>query len=327
MDRRRDIPVLFFPHPAIWAVLSMFFAGAVAWAWMTHFTFYPLSGGHAVVAAYIGAILTLMFAAAVILRERWPNLSRALFSWLLVMLLIKTGVMLNYLGARAAFPLIDAWLHRADVALGFNWMAHVARVNSHPQIISLLAFVYKQISPVLLLTFFILAAMRDARRLHEYISLLFMTLMVVNICSIFLPATGAYAFLHPSADMTGNMPPDIAGRHSLIDFMALRTGEMTSAAFDKVTGIVTFPSFHAIAALLTTWVLRDRKIFFWPFAIFNLISLVSAISIGGHYLTDLIGGAVTLGLSIIAYRAWETWPARAAKAYRTPLAAGGGAGA
>ena len=177
MDRRRDIPVFLFPHPAIWVVLSMFFAVAVAWAKVTHFTFYPLSGGHDMVVAYIGAILVLMFAAAVILRERWPNLSRTLFSWLLVMLLIKTGVMLNYLGAHEAFPLIDATLHRMDVMLGFDWMAHVAWVNGHPWIISLLTVVYKQISLVLFLVFFILAVMRDARRLQEYITVLFMKLM------------------------------------------------------------------------------------------------------------------------------------------------------
>ena len=326
MDRRRDIPVLFFPHPVIWAVLGAMLVLDMVWARLTGFAFHMYSSGDGGINLYIPAVLAAVFTLAVMARGKWPNLSRALFSFLFLAFLIKAGLMMNYLGAHEAYPLIDAALHRMDVALGFDWMAHVAWVNSHPAAVSTLVYVYQKIAVALTLVFFILAIARDARRLHEYVTLWFLSVMVVNICSVFLPAAGAYAFLHPSADVIGNMP-DMAGRYWLKDFMALRSGEMTSATFGHVTGIVAFPSFHAIAALLTTWVLRDRKIFFWPFAIFNLISLVSAISIGGHYLTDLIGGAVTLGLSIIAYRAWETWPARAAKAGRTPLAAGGGAGA
>ena len=326
MDRRRDIPVLFFPHPAIWAALGAMLVLDMAWAHFTGFAFHMHSSGDGGIKPDILAWLAVVSTLAMVARGKWPNLSRALFSLLFIAFFFKATLMMTYLGARAAFPLIDASLHGVDVALGFDWFAHVARVNSHPWIISLLTVVYKQISLVLFLAFFILAVMRDARRLHEYITLLFLTLMVVNICSVFLPATGAYAFLHPPADVIGNMP-DMAGRYWLKDFMALRSGEMTSAVFDKATGIVAFPSFHAIAALLTTWVLRDRKIFFWPFAIFNLVSMISAISIGGHYLADLIGGAVTLGLSILAYRAWETWPARAGKASRPALAARSGAGA
>ncbi len=324
MDRRREPCVLFFPHPAIWAATGALFILATVWARSTGFSVRLLDAGETpALKFYLTAVGGFMFLAAWALRQTRPNVSRTLFAILLFLIFTKISVTLNYLGTRAAFPLCDALLHRADAALGFDWRRHVAWVNSHPSLITVLTFSYRQILRLIALVFVILVILRDFRRLREYMSLLFITMLVVDAFAVFMPAAGAYAFLKPPPDTISNMP-EMAGRYWLPHFMALRAGEMHSAAFEKMTGLVSFPSFHTIAALLTTWALRGR-VFFWPYAAINALALLSTLSIGGHYLSDVIAGGATFVLAVVIWRALEARAdaaPSAAPARSVPAAAG-----
>ncbi|MFN3551857.1 MAG: phosphatase PAP2 family protein, partial [Novosphingobium meiothermophilum] len=68
-----------------------------------------------------------------------------------------------------------------------------------------------------------------------------------------------------------------------------------SAVFDlaKVEGIVTFPSFHMVMALMAPYALRGAGLASMVAFVWAALVTVSSIVIGGHYVVDLLGGAVT----------------------------------
>ena len=294
-DSRKE--VVFFPHPLLWVLTGVSFIIMAIWCAAT---------GFSVDARYIWAMLPVfgfLMWKAFSLAERGPDMARVIFTLVLFVVFGSISGVLNYLGVRAGFPLIDSWLHGADRALGFDWMAHVAWVNGHPALARTLFISYALIMAMLLYVLFALMLRRDFARLREFVIVLFFCMLTVDVISVFLPAAGAYAHLHPPASVIGNMPAD-AGRYWLHDFMALRNGSMHSVELARMTGLIAFPSFHTIMALLTTWALRGQR-GFWPIAVVNAFSLVSTISIGGHYLTDVIGGMIVLGAIIALYRLWE----------------------
>ncbi len=73
---------------------------------------------------------------------------------------------------------------------------------------------------------------------------------------------------------------------------ALRSGVLRHFDFSRVEGFIAFPSFHAIWAMLIViacWHRRGVRAFF---AVLNGIVLVLTVTTGGHYLCDIVGGAV-----------------------------------
>ncbi|EKD77869.1 MAG: hypothetical protein ACD_42C00141G0001, partial [uncultured bacterium] len=68
-------------------------------------------------------------------------------------------------------------------------------------------------------------------------------------------------------------------------------------------GLIAFPSFHVVWAILLTNCCRAKKIFFYPVAIFNIVLIISTVFLGWHYFTDVIGGIV-LAIIAIMFANW-----------------------
>jgi membrane-associated phospholipid phosphatase len=77
---------------------------------------------------------------------------------------------------------------------------------------------------------------------------------------------------------------------------------LTAVDSRHLQGVVTFPSFHAIMALLTAYALHDIRILS-PFAwLWSGLVVLSTIPIGGHYAVDLLAGGVVWGILTMAFR-------------------------
>ena len=84
--------------------------------------------------------------------------------------------------------------------------------------------------------------------------------------------------------------------------------------FAELAGIVTFPSFHAAAAVLYLWA-------FWPVRWFGPIAIVANCAMllatpigGGHYFVDVFAGIAIAASSIMAAKwigQWLIQPSRA----------------
>ena len=71
-------------------------------------------------------------------------------------------------------------------------------------------------------------------------------------------------------------------------------GRITPAV---ITGVVGFPSYHTVMALMVTWYCR-RTILFVPILLVNLAMIPATLLHGGHHLIDLVGGLVVFSIGV-----------------------------
>jgi hypothetical protein len=217
-----------------------------------------------------------------------------------------TGVMvpLTYIAAATALPLQDQALHAADLALGFDWRGYLYFVDERPALAALLAKAYAMIGSQILIVPLVLGALGRFRRLQCYVMALAITLIVTAAVSVLVPAMGLYAHLgltqadHPNVTIPSYLD-------YLRDMPMLRDGSMRHLNLFALTGVVTFPSFHAASAVLYAWAL-------WPIrwarpivVVVNGAMLASTPIGGGHYLVDLIAGVALVVAAIAATRGIE----------------------
>jgi membrane-associated phospholipid phosphatase len=75
----------------------------------------------------------------------------------------------------------------------------------------------------------------------------------------------------------------------------------------ELYGLVTFPSFHTAMALMTAAAWRDDRYLRWPMFIWNALVILSTLPIGGHYVVDVIAGALTWFLVFRYGAAWANF--------------------
>lgn len=92
------------------------------------------------------------------------------------------------------------------------------------------------------------------------------------------------------------------GESYLERIRGLRDGSIQTISWQRIEGIVTYPSFHAawavllIAACYGTWL-------FWPSLLLNALMVLSTVPAGQHYYIDVFAG-VLLALSVLALIQW-----------------------
>jgi membrane-associated phospholipid phosphatase len=187
------------------------------------------------------------------------------------------GEVLSYALSSTRFPLLDAAFLAADRALGFEWSAWTATAHARPWSDWVLRTAYNSIMPQLTVCTMYLAL--RGRRVEGFMRALAATGLVTVVVSAVVPAIGHL----PNAPHVPHL-------------LALRDGTLTAINLRNLQGLISFPSFHAaVAALIMLAVYRERWI--GPVAVvLNAVMLVATISVGGHYLVDVLaGGALAAG--------------------------------
>jgi membrane-associated phospholipid phosphatase len=217
--------------------------------------------------------------------------------------LLTAGVTLSYLITSANLPLHDAVLAQIDRALGFYWPGFLDTTNSTPLLAELLVRVYQSIGPVAEFVIIWLAFSRRGERLAEFIAILGLTTVGLCIIMWLVPAAGAFAYYAPAPQRyenfaaLGDMWPFFRA------FTMLRDGSLTVIDLSELQGVVSFPSFHTVLGVLTTFALRDTRWLVVPAFILNGAMIVSTMPVGGHHLIDVLAGAgLTVGAILVVRR-------------------------
>jgi hypothetical protein len=187
----------------------------------------------------------------------------------------------SYMVATLRLPMRDTDLARLDAAIGFHWAACVKAIEPHHGLQYLLVFAYNSypIQIVFSIGLFALIGPRDRNREMLWIGLLG-ALMTTSVSGL-LPALGPY--------LNDSIPPWSA------ILLAIRDGNLTTLKIADMQGIVAFPSFHTVLAVMLVYVHRPPSWTFVPIAILNLLMLTAIPVAGHHYLVDVLAGiAVTL---------------------------------
>lgn len=192
------------------------------------------------------------------------------------------------------FPLIDNILGSMDETLGFDWVAYFSWVTHHKLLFLVLSVAYQSIwvQPVFLFILFaLLRRKQDCFSLHCALPLSFAITCAV---ASFFPALGAYQFHgmsvadHPgiALEFTDQMTaPMMWLRQSNLPDMLPSFPDMR---------LVTFPSWHAAAAVifvLAAWPVKRLRYLLLGL---NILMLMATPVQGSHYVSDMIIGA-TIG--------------------------------
>lgn len=237
-----------------------------------------------------GVLLPLLLCA------RYRSDLRVRSTVLAVLLLISfsfAASILSYLVVGAGMPLVDEDFSRWDRAIGFDWLASTYWVAERPAL--KLAFAAAYHSGMLQIGFVVLFLGFTARisQLDEFIGLYISGLLLAIAVSLIFPAAG------PWVNAPTPMPFDAS---VLSHFSPLHNGSLRTVDFDHAQGLISMPSVHAMLAIFLSYAMRGTGGLTLFFAALNILMLASTPTEGGHYLVDVIAGALCAGAMIAIYR-------------------------
>jgi hypothetical protein len=206
-----------------------------------------------------------------------------LYSVTQFLLLLPTTLALTYLAATVDAPLVDDALLRADRLIGFDWQAFNDWIATRPSLWMLLRMIYSTIFIQTLLVMLIGSISRPGERNSEFFWIFAVSLILCSLMSAALPALGYDGAIGPA---------------HVEALKQVRAGQWTTLSYQRIDGIITFPSFHATLAVMFAYSVRKIPFAFGVLAPLNVLMLLSTPTIGGHYLVDIIAGVALAAVAI-----------------------------
>lgn len=214
---------------------------------------------------------------------------------------------LTYIATRADFPLQDALFIKLDGMLGFAWDDWVKFSLAHPALLAVQQFAYDSSywQPLLYVPFFALFGPRG--RNGEFLTAILLGLIATILIYMLLPTLG---------------PADMAG-YKAQSGEIIRNLRAGSTGPYPYFGIIPFPSFHTVMALLFIAAHRGNRITFPIVLVLNLAMLTAIPYSGDHYLTDMVaGGLIALAAFAAARLYYRRFDDVSSSRWAAPFTAG-----
>jgi len=256
-----------------WAGVGAVTLLAAAWAMSIGF--------HLRVAFQDGAVFlpaTALILAAHFFASRRFSLIAEYFTLILVATTALT--VLSYLAMASSGPLFDRQLLAADQALGLDWLASFRWLLAHPLAYRSLQVVYGTLVYQGLYFCVLFGLMERKQDLREMFWLLVAACLLTCAGGLLFPAFGTFKTFGFTS-LAAYLP----------DMERLRSGHDLNFELSRLTGVISFPSFHTTMALAYTYGFRRAGAIGWLVAALNLVMLFSIPFFGGHYFVDMIAGA------------------------------------
>lgn len=234
--------------------------------------------------------------------RRDPQVVFALGATAQIVLVTVVMTPMTYAAAATNLPLQDALLNRLDLWMGLDWRAYLAFVNDHAAVRTALSIGYGMIRWPIFVIPVALALAGQYRRMQEFTLAFSLALIATTIVSALVPAIGTFHHLGLApADYPGLDPA--AYLEQLRDLPPVRDGSLRRLDLLALTGLVTFPSFHAASAALFAWALWPVRGLRTVALASNGIMLAATPILGGHYFIDVAAGIAFAAAGIVAARA------------------------
>ncbi len=263
-------------------------------------------------------ILPLAAAGAFYARVRRDDVLNALLACSAFLIVFPAGcALLSYLLVTIAGHRIDTLLAAADRAIGFEWPTLMAFIAQYPKANMFLGLAYVSVMPQTVILIFALGFTKKIAELYRFSLTLAIGAVITLATWALAPSFGAFSVY--------TLPGATAGKlglvlgfdygHALVQMLKDGPGFISPK---ELRGIVGFPSYHTLQALVLMWYARDLKTLRWPAVALNLAVLAAIPIQGGHHLVDAFGGAAVTALSI----ACSSWIVAAAARRATALPRG-----
>lgn len=199
------------------------------------------------------------------------------------------------------FAYADAYLATIDKALAFDWAAYALWLDKHACLWTLGRHAYLSMPFIPLAVIVVLSLESSTERLATYFVANTVSLSACAGIVVFVPALGAYDHF-AAATLPFEHHDFVTAAHMTRSLDWLRQADLLG---EGVTyhGLVSFPSYHAMACVLDAWALWRSRYARWPMAALALLILIVTPVQGSHYLIDIVAG---IGIAILAIRpsAW-----------------------
>lgn len=241
-----------------------------------------------VLLAWISWLFGRMFFDFDILRRLTATFQDFFFSAAQLTALAAASGLLIYLAANAGatFPMRDDILEYFDSLLGFEWNVISYWLDSHPVLDEVLLHAYDSVVPQIAIITILGSILFPGQRNKEFFTLFLVSVLITNLVFIFVPAVG---------------PLGKADVDSLNHLLDIRAGS-SIMTYNRTLSLITFPSYHAALAVVITYSARYRYWSLLPFFLLNAIMLAATPPEGGHYLVDILAGALVALASILIVR-------------------------
>lgn len=226
------------------------------------------------------------------------RLSQALVTVGQLMLMMLFGILCTYAATKVAMPYRDAELLAVDQLMGFDRTSYVRLLTDGHWKIFLTNCIYLAMLPQLALVSLILVTVGRVELLQRFAVAYGLALCMTTVIFMFVPAVGAFVYFDLTPAQYASLPDDIYTPARTLD--ALRAGTVNVIPLNNLEGLIAFPSFHTIAAILYAWALWPVKLIRFPILALNL-AIISTTPVGGaHYLADVLAGFVVAVVAVVA---------------------------
>ena len=250
------------------------------------------------------ALLTGLFWAGGWFYEKWrmeARLAALLYCTCFLIGFTAAGSVLNVMLVSIAGTRIDALLARTDMAMGFNWPALMHSVANHPALLSVLQAAYGVYLPEVALAVMIIGVCGPIGSVYRYVFAVAIGALICIFVWTLWPSFGAMSYysLDPVTITRLHVPVDGAYGDTLVHMLNYGPGLISP---HNVNGLIGFPSFHAVMALLLMWYFRNIAGIRWVIWAVNFAVILSTPVEGGHHLVDVIAALPVTALAVAGAR-------------------------
>lgn len=260
------------------------------------------------------ALLSALWIAALVVRASQPSrIAQGAEAYALFCLLSLLSALATTALAFDGGPFVDAGLAAADRRLfgGTRWIGFAFDLPGHPRLRLALCYAYVSLNWQPLLALGALVALGRIDALRRFVMAWGLGLAGCVLPFHWWPARAAYLHYGVEPAALHGMPVQVAW-DAIGKLDALRSGAAgRRICVDTLGGFITFPSFHACAAVLLAWAFLRMGRLGLPMLLLNAAMLVSAIPIGGHYVVDLVAGVAVAVAAVLLAERWAPPPAGA----------------
>jgi membrane-associated phospholipid phosphatase len=196
-----------------------------------------------------------------------------------------------FLAGRQSVVYHDELLVKADRMLGLEVTDVLAWIEAYPEIKQQLDAIYYTL--VFLMTAALLSTtlLGRLRAAQEYV--------IAMVCAVALTFPLFAVFQAQGPFTYYGYPPSPAQADYLRTLAALKSQETFTMDLRYASGLITFPSFHTILALLAARALWSIPYVRWFGLAWAGLIVLSTVTTGWHYIVDLAAGGVIAALSVM----------------------------
>jgi hypothetical protein len=226
--------------------------------------------------------------------RRLEELLTAVF-WSLLFGILYAAPM--YLAARLPIPFQDNLLAQMDRSLGVEVPDVLSWMEAFPALQRVLAFCYDTLLFLVVAAIMLPPLCGQWRRTREYLLAGVASAVLAIPLFALLPAQGPWVhYGYPASATQENVTRVI---------QTLKSGERFFLNYLAPEGIISFPSFHTVLALLAAYALWSVRYVRWPAALLAGLIVLSTVTTGWHYLIDTWAGLFTAVSSIALAKAYS----------------------